>query len=336
MTGKTAHPTLASADLDDISKLPRNAWCAALDDTAEELGYFEQLGRDHACAFIEGNDTLLVSFDNFERSTKTSANGYPEAFNLALDNGWSHLSILAHNGPAAAKWFRSPAVYDYFDRLVDDGFFEEYDRVVFYGAGPNGYAACAYSVTAPGATVIALAPQATLDSRLTSWDNRFPSTRRADFTSRYGFAPHMIEGAQAALVLYDPYQTEDAMHAALFNAPHVTRRPVPHFGADIETSLVDMDILEPLLIHAMEGTLTPAVLTRLLRARRHNMPYLRRLLREVEAHGNPHRVVTLCRAVTARVPTARRFRMALKAAQRAIGSQSDKTTPKSADQTETA
>ncbi|WP_417241406.1 phosphoadenosine phosphosulfate reductase [Celeribacter sp.] len=323
MTGDTAHPALASADLDDISRLPRNAWCAALDDTAEELGYFEQLGRDHACAFIEGGDTLLVAFDRYERAVQTTANGYPEAFNLALDNGWSHLSILAHNGPAAAPWFRAQSVYDYFDRLVDDGFFEEYDRVVFYGAGSCGYAASAFSVAAPGSTVIALSPQATLDSRLAIWDTRFPSTRRADFTSRYGFAPHMIEGADAAWVLYDPYQTTDAMHAALFNAPHVTRRPVPHFGNDIESRLIEMDILEPILGLAMTGTLTSPALTRLLRARRDNKPYLRHLLDALDAKGNPNRIVTLCQAVTARFQNAPRFRKALKEAQHAIKTAQD-------------
>ena len=64
-------------------------------------------------------------------------------------------------------WFRYPKVHAYFNRLVDDGFFDDLDKVVFYGAGPCGYAAATFSVAAPGATVVAIQPQATLDPRVT-------------------------------------------------------------------------------------------------------------------------------------------------------------------------
>jgi hypothetical protein len=43
---------------------------------------------------------------------------------------------------------------------VDDGFFDEFEQVIFYGSGSSGYAAAAFSVAAPGATVIAVQPQA--------------------------------------------------------------------------------------------------------------------------------------------------------------------------------
>ena len=47
-------------------------------------------------------------------------------------------------------WFRDNRVYGYFDRLIADGFFEDFDTVIFYGAGSCGYAAAAFSVAAPG------------------------------------------------------------------------------------------------------------------------------------------------------------------------------------------
>jgi hypothetical protein len=50
------------------------------------------------------------------------------------------------------------------------GFFDDFDQVVFYGAGQCGYAAAAFSVATPGATVVAIQPQATLDPRVTEWD----------------------------------------------------------------------------------------------------------------------------------------------------------------------
>ena len=82
--------------------------------------------------------------------------------------------------------------------MVDYGFFDELDQVVFYGSGPCGYAAAAFSVAAPGATVVAVQPQAKLDPRVTVWDSRHRKMRRADFTSRYGYAPDVLVIAEQA------------------------------------------------------------------------------------------------------------------------------------------
>jgi hypothetical protein len=113
---------------------------------------------------------------------------------LFKKNGWSHLSIILDGD----TWFHDPKVYAYFNRLDDDGFFDDFDHVVFYGAGPCKYAAAAFSVAAPGATVDAIQPQTTLDPRITDWDDRYMKMRRTDFTSRYGYAPDMLDAAEQA------------------------------------------------------------------------------------------------------------------------------------------
>ena len=110
--------------------------------------------------------------------------------------------------------------------LVYDKFFDDFDQVVFYGAGPRGYAAAAFSVAAPGATIVALQPQATLDPRVTEWDDRHLKIRRTHFTSLYGYAPDMLDAAKQAYVIYDPYERLDAAHAAMFTRSNVkTPRP---------------------------------------------------------------------------------------------------------------
>ncbi len=176
----------------------------------------------------------------------------PLGWEMAERHGWSQLCILAHS----ETWFRHRAVYMFFDRLVDEGFFDEYDQVVFYGSGSCGYAAAAYSVAAPGATVIALQPQATLDPRVTEWDPRFDHMRRVSFTDRYGYAPDMLDAAERAFVLYDPEETADAMHAALFTRPNVTKLRCRYLDGEIEAFLRRMQILQPLLVKAMDGSLT--------------------------------------------------------------------------------
>ena len=45
--------------------------------------------------------------------------------------GWSHLCMVSRGD----TWFRDRRVYGFFDRLIDDGFFEDFEQVIFYGAG---------------------------------------------------------------------------------------------------------------------------------------------------------------------------------------------------------
>ncbi|MCW8843243.1 MAG: phosphoadenosine phosphosulfate reductase, partial [Rhodobacteraceae bacterium] len=206
-------------------------------------------------------------------------------------------------------WFRDPHVYAYFDRMADDGFFDEFDQVIFYGAGPGcAYAAAAFSVAAPGATVIAVQPQATLDPRLAGWDSRFPQMRRVSFVDRYGFAPNMIDAANRAFVIYDPLEEKDAIHAALFARDNVTLLPMTHMGSEIETALLNMQILFPMLAKAGTGTFTAGAFYRLARARRTYMPYLDTLLRAIESQKRPFLKALLCANVVRRMKAPRYMR----------------------------
>jgi hypothetical protein len=304
----------------DISDLPRAQWLETIEHIGEDVGYFEPLGADHCVMFSDEAPRLLVTFESFDSITERSENGLPLGYNFAKKHGWSHLSIIAHGNDPTSLWFRVHNIYGYFDRLVDEGFFEDFDQVVFYGAGHSGYAACAYSVASPGATVIAIAPQATLDARLASWDKRFPNMRRMDFSTRYGFAPHMIDAADHAMILYDPHIDPDAMHAALFKNCHTSLRPVRNFGADPEFEMLEMGAIEPLLIAAMNGVLTQRVVTQALRNRRHHAGYQRRLLTEVTAQNHPLLTTLLCAHVL-KTRKARPFESALDVAQKSMQEQ---------------
>lgn len=285
-------------------QLTDEEWLAEIEGIGEERGYYEPVGADHGALFIdEALEVLVVSFDTVTSARAGSSFGLPHAMVLAEANGWSHLSILARR----ASWFRDPAVYGYFDRLVDEAFFEDFDRVIFYGAGMCGYAAAAYSVTAPGATVIAVAPQATLDPAVAIWDDRFVGMRRTDFTSRYGYAPDMLEAADSAYILYDPTAELDAMHAALFRGPMVRHIRFRQGGAHLGDDLQAMNVLQPVMQAAAEGTLTPAVVFRALRRRREYLPYLRNLLNRVHVEERHWLTALLCRAVLRR-KNAPRFR----------------------------
>ena len=215
---------------EDYSK---SEWMDAVKQVAQNGGFYEALGSRHHAMFLEKSSTLLVSFETINGMRALSSMAQPLGWEMVRSEGWSHL-CLASEGDT---WFRDEPVYAFFDRLIDDGFFDGFDRVVFYGAGPGGYAAAAFSVAAPGAKVVAIQPQATLDPSVTEWDDRFVEMRRTDFTSRFGYAPDMLDAAEAAFVIYDPTVPLDAMHASLFTRPNVTKLRMRRMGTVSYTHL---------------------------------------------------------------------------------------------------
>tara|TARA_B100001167_G_scaffold183194_1_gene141548 strand:+ start:282 stop:1433 length:1152 start_codon:yes stop_codon:yes gene_type:complete len=296
---------------DDDAPITPEAWHARLDAHGEMHGYHERLGARHGALYTEDSETLLVTFED---AGAIRANGdaatLPFGLTVAGREGWSQLCLYSEGD----TWFRDEALYAFFDRLIDEGFFFEFERVVFYGAGACAYAACAYSVAAPGAIVVAVQPQATLDPTVAEWDSRFLRMRGTDFTSRFGYAPAMMEAAAKGFVLYDPNVKEDAMHAALFTREGVEKLRCTYLGTDLEPALTQMDMLVPLLRAAGRGTLTRAVFADLWRRRRDYVPYLRRLVVTLESRERPMLAGLAARAVLSR-RNGPRFRKALKTAE---------------------
>jgi hypothetical protein len=280
-----------------FAEMPMDEWLEAVEAVAEEDGYFQPVGKKHYAIFVERQPTLLVSFETVQGMRALSALSQPLGWDMVRDHDWSHLCIASDGD----TWFRDTSVYTYFDRLIDDGFFDEFEQVIFYGAGPCAYAAAAFSVASPGAHVMAIQPQATLDPRVTEWDDRFTDMRRTDFTSRYGYAPDMLDAAEEVFVLYDPHVVLDAMHAALFTRPNVTKLRLPHMGGAVQTDLLEMELLEPLLLDLAEGALSEITFAEHYRTRRNYTPYLFNLLTALERRGHPDLMMALCENVSTRL-----------------------------------
>ena len=242
-------------------------------------------------------DTLIVSFESIQGIQSFTPTAEPLGWAFVRQQNWSSLCIAADGD----TWFRDGDVIGLFDRLVDDGFFDEFETVLFYGAGPCGYAAAAFSVAAPGAHVFVIQPQATLDPRLTEWDSRFIEMRRTDFETRYGYAPDMLDACAQAFVVYDPLEQLDAMHATLFATAGAVPLRMTRMGSALQGDLMRMRILTPLLIEATSGALTQSSFAKHYRARRTFLPYLRRLMATLDgakrtdltyllAHNVAHRI----------------------------------------------
>ncbi|SDJ49640.1 hypothetical protein [Aliiruegeria lutimaris] len=253
-------------------------WRERLDAHGELHGYHRVLDSQHGALFTEDDDILLVSFEPAEQM-RAGPTGLPAALGVAGRAGWSQLCLYCEGD----SFFRSEAVFGFFDELVDNGFFDRFDHVVFTGAGPCGYAAASYSVTAPGASVVLIRPLATLDPARAGWDHRYPALRRTDFTNRYGYAPQMLEAASAAFILFDPEVPADAIHASLFNLPPENLFQCRHFGPALERDLAQMGILDPLLLAAGREKLDSAAFHRLFRKRQEYRPYLHRVLNRLRS-----------------------------------------------------
>lgn len=284
-----------------LAGLNRTDWLDEAAGLVAEAGYVQPLGDRHAAIFTEGKPTLLVTFESFQGIQALSEDAHPLGWDMVRAMGWSHLGLISDGD----TWFREDQVFAYFDRLTDDGFFDEFDRIVFYGAGPCGYAAAAFSVAAPGASVMAVQPQATLDPDMTEWDDRFVHMRRTDFRDRYGYAPDMLDAADNAFVLYDPQVDLDAMHAALFTRPNVTKLRLRNMGETIQSDLIEMGLLHRVLARVGSGKLTGTTFAKLYRARRDNPAYLRRVLAQLQFADRNGLAIALCRNVISRMSAPR-------------------------------
>ncbi len=269
-----------------------------LRDEAGSDGFQNQLDDHHTVTFVPRGPKLLVTFEKTQDVVAETPDGQPIGLDFVEDKNWS----LLHLATDADTWFRSEDVYECFDDLVDDSFFEEFDQIVFYGAGMAGYAAAAFSVVAPGAAVLAIAPQASLARDRAEWDDRFPvARRRLEFEDRYGYAPDMLEGAAVAYILYDPYERMDAVHASLFRGDNIVRLKCKHLRDNIAGALLEMDLLHQIIENAADQSLTPAEFYKMYRARRTYSPYLRNMLYQLDDQNKPYRIALFCAHVLSKI-----------------------------------
>ena len=257
-------------------------WAAIARDLAGADGFY-RANDAHSFLFIPRGRVLVVTFDNLDLAMGKREDRRPWGFSFIEKQGWSMLGVMANGW----TWYRDPWVSDQFDDLAASGFFAGFDRVVFYGASMGGYAACAFSGAAPGADVVAISPQSTVDKALVPWETRYKTVWGADFSGKYGDAALVSGAARRVTLLYDPFEPLDAGHANRFTLPNTLKLRANLMGHRLGSSLLQMGILTPIILEALGGTLTEAGFYRLLRARRDFPRYQRELFHRLVARGHP-------------------------------------------------
>ncbi len=258
-------------------------WVAIARRLAGPFGFYTDNGI-HSFLYVPRDPSVLVvTFDNLDIAMTKRADRRPWGFEFIEKQGWSMLGVMA----AGWTWYRDYWAQGEFDRLAREGFFARFGRVVFYGASMGGYAAAAFSAACPGAEVVAISPQSTLDKTLVPWETRYRTVWDKDFSGKYGDAARASQAAQRVTILYDPYEPLDAAHARRFTGANVTLLRAPLLGHRLGSSLLQMGILSEVMLKALAGSLTEAEFYRLLRARRDFPRYQRELFERAVARGRP-------------------------------------------------
>ncbi|MBL4917654.1 hypothetical protein [Szabonella alba] len=250
-------------------------------------GGWTRESADHSFLYIPRGDTLVVTFDNLDIAMTKREDRRPWGFSFIEKQGWSMLGVMANGW----TWYRDAWVSDQFDDLAASGFFKGFRRVVFYGASMGGYAACAFSGACPGASVLAISPQSTLDRSLVPFETRYRTAWGRDFSGPYGDAAQVSGAAERVTILFDPYEPLDAGHVARFTGANVLKLRAPLLGHRLGSSLQQMGILAPITLGALNGTLTEAEFYRILRARKGFTRYQKELFQRALDKGH----VTLAR-----------------------------------------
>jgi len=247
-------------------------------------GFFRDGPNSHSFLFVPRDpDTLIVTFDNLDIAMNKREDRRPWGYEFIEKQGWSMLGVLA----GGWTWYREPWVSEQFDQLRDDGFFNRFKRVVFYGASMGGYAAGAFSAACSGASIVAISPQSTLDKTLVPFETRYHRAWGYDYSGPYGDASKVSSSADNVTLFYDPYEPLDAAHAARFTGANVTKLRCPLMGHRLGSSLSQMGILSETILSALSGDLEPVEFYQNLR-KRHDFPrYQRELFKRALDRGRP-------------------------------------------------
>jgi hypothetical protein len=278
----------------DRNKIPQ--WYAEIFPAGPANGWFHKWTH-HAASFVDrGTAQLVVSFDNLSDAGNPYPDVVPWAEKFVRENGWSHLGIYAR-GPS---WYRDPDLIAHLEKLRDEGFFARFDRVAFVGTSMGAFAALTFSSFAPGATVVALSPQSTLDTNLVPWETRFHKGMRQDWTLPNSDAANQLDDVGTAYVVYDPFMTQDKQHVMRLPQDRLIHLRGFGFGHKSAVFLRRIDYLKTLMHGAITGTLDPAAFYKFARVRKDLYIYRLSMEAHLMAKGQGDRMLKFRRAFRVR------------------------------------
>lgn len=275
-------------------KIPE--WYGEIFPAGPRDGFFHKFG-EHAASFVDrGEHQLVISFDNLSDAGFPDTDIKPWAENFVRDNGWSHLGVYSR-GPS---WYRDARLIRFLEWLRDDGFFTRFERVTLIGTSMGGFAALAFAQLIPGANVVSLSPQTTLDKNLVPWEVRFQKGQVRDWTLPYSDAAEGLDQAGKVYVIYDKLLREDKAQADRLPQDKIIALNAIGCGHKSAVALRRMEQLKPVMKLAITGELTEASFYQMMRSRRNILFYRKVLESHLEARGRADRIPAFRRAFKVR------------------------------------
>ncbi|RYH00976.1 glycosyltransferase family 2 protein [Salipiger sp. IMCC34102] len=289
----TASPTAPTPPAEGQITVDRTelapAWLADLRRTEFRRGWYASEEKFAAQFTLRSRDTLIVSFDNLSTTRDPSLARETWGYPFYAKQAYSHMGVMAFD----RNWYRDEALFDFMESKR--GLFDRFETVVMTGTSMGAYAATAFADLAPGCTVLAYSPQATLDTRRVPWEERFGSGRKQDWSGRYAFAPDHCRKARAVYLIYDPYFEPDRRHAEFYQGDNILHLKSWYASHKSALFLRRAEVLKDITLEAIAGTLTAERYYELYRARR-NLPwYLNGLADHVIARDHPRLAEGLAR-----------------------------------------
>lgn len=249
----------------------------------------------HANLWFEGgSDVLIVSFDNLATIDEGWPRG-PWAWGRLQPLGYAVLGVQSH----AKDWFRQPTAPELLRALEVTGFFSRFRRVVFIGASMGGFAALNLAPLVPGARVLAFSPQSTMNKTIAPFETRFPfAVKRSNWEGMpFLDAAAAVPYLPRAMIVYDPFVSEDRAHAKRLSGADVEAVRVPFCTHEAIRVILKSGTF-PLLLAAIVGDAPVGhAFWTAFRARRGVPKWQRALLAEATRRGRPHLVICAARAL---------------------------------------
>jgi hypothetical protein len=227
---------------------------------------------------FEGNrDVLLVAFDPESGNNKFKS-WRPWGAEFAQEHDICYLGFST----IVPDWYLSTWVDEELKKLLNEGFFDRFSRVVFAGHSMGAHAALRFSQYVDGAYVAAFSPQITLEAGRADFDERFNEARRLPWRGAETDASTFEYDADHSWVFYDPQDDEDRQHAEALEKSGANLLRTYHSGHGSMAYLRRVGVANEILSIICFGTLKPLDFYRLLRNRR-TVPWFRKSL---EAYFN--------------------------------------------------
>lgn len=242
---------------------------------ARNQGFAHPLKR-HVALYYKRGSTLVVSFDNM-KSRDAPGLVFPWGYKFVAGRGHSHLGIIMQR---RCDWFRQPDLEDYFDDLREQGFFAEFERVIFYGASMGGYGALSYAAAVPGSDVVVFSPQTSLDPKVVPFETRYRDgfERGRWKKGRYIDAVAGARASRRVTVFADPTHQMDAAHVGRLDPKNLVFARCRSAGHNPARLMKFMGCLGEVVQKAFDGTLTDDAFYSIWRAHRSNQALARVIL----------------------------------------------------------